>query len=390
MTKRIKTICLFILATVLSASVSAQTYYTAYKTYIEDNRDAAMETMKKFNVPASILLAQGMLESVGGTSPLAVEANNHFGIVCYDSEGETFMYKASEFDTEETCFQKYADAATSFDDQARIFKLNSRYKVLAQYTPDNYQAWAKALQHVGYAPSPDYAEHLINLIDHYKLYKYDKQALKERNSSSKDQAVAQRKQERLAKAEAKKAEREAAKAERAAARAEKVAAKADKEAMQALEDAEKAEKNTVAKTAETVVTTKSAEPIVVNQNFNVGESRLLRQYDVDRVNGIKFILAQEGDTYFSLARRFDINQQELLRFNDIPAEVEITLKKGDLVYLQMKRPVAARGYEYHQVLEGESMYSIAQMYAIRLTHLYRMNKMNASDQLSVGEILKLR
>ena len=385
---RKKIICLFVVAAALSTNVSAQIFYKAYNKYIDAYRNVAMETMQQFNVPASILLAQGMLESMGGTSPEAVQANNHFGIKCYDTEGETFLYKSNEFATEMTCYQKYASVAESFADQARIFRLHSRYKILQQYTPDNYVAWARALQHAGYATSPEYADNLINLIRHYKLYKYDRQVLKQRESDNKKGTVAnQSASNTQAQAEAERAQRQAREnAEKAQQQAKAEAEKAQK---QAREEAEKAQKN-AAKQEAAAAAARAELPVVVNQSFNVGETRLIREYDVDRINDVKFIMAQEGDSYFNIARKFGIDLQDLRRYNDVPTDMEMALGKGDLVFLQLKRHVAARGYSYHQVQEGESMHSIAQMYAIRMANLYNLNKMKPSDKLSVGQILRLR
>ncbi|MDR1699187.1 MAG: glucosaminidase domain-containing protein [Prevotellaceae bacterium] len=366
---RKKSICLLMMAVLLSSNVLGQTFYKVYDWYIADYQENAMETMLKYNVPASILLAQGMLESQGGTSVLAVEANNHFGIKCQDWDGETFMYKANEF-VEEECFRKYASVTESLEDQARILKFAPRYKTLQQYTPDNYQAWAKGLQATGYAASPEYAEHLIKLIRHYKLYKFDQEALKRKNGKAPTQQLSPGARQR-AKRQAEREEK--AKAERQAKITELITPAATPTTPAVPEKASRNE-----------------QPIIVNSNYSVGETRILRLHDVDRINGVKFIVAQEGDTHLNIARSFRLDLKKLLDFNDIPANMDVELKKGDLVFLQAKRPVAARGYAFHQVQDGESMYSISQMYAIRLPNLYKLNKMKSGDQLTVGRILKLR
>ena len=379
MKKRI--VHLIVLTMMFSASISAQTFYRVYDRYIANFSDIAIATMQQYNVPASILLAQGMLESVGGTNTLAAQANNHFAIRCQDWDGATFMHRPNEFSLEEECFRRYSTIAESFADQAKILKFNPRYRVLSQYTPDNYQAWARGLQYAGYATSPEYADRLIQLIRYYKLHRFDQQALTQRESNNRREQQAlnrQARNEQRAVREGRNAQARTERTERdAQARSEQEARRVDRQA------------NIVAETAVSAPRIPE-QPVVVNQNFSVGETRLIRQHDVDRVNGVRFIVAQEGDTHFSLARKFGLTLRDIRRFNDLPLDVEVGLKRGDLVFLQAKRTVAARGYGFHQVQEGESMHSIAQMYAIRLTNLYNMNKMRSNEQLTVGRILRLR
>lgn len=425
MTRR-KIICLLALSMLFSINVLGQTFYKVHKDYIAKFHEPAMQAMQKYGVPASILLSQGLLESAGGTSVLATQANNHFNIKCQDWEGETFEWKADELVAETDCYRKYASAAEVFDDQANILKFTPRYKNLSQYASDDYKSWAMGLQRTGYAMSDKYAERLIKLIHHYKLYKYDKEALKNKGKGNvsapvikTDQSIVEQpatavetptKLSRSERIELARAKQKSEAEDRAAARAAKKKSAETAYATAATQTATIETQTTTAATAPAIAapatipatapaaavtpTTPAIEnnkqPIIVNSNFSVGETRLIRQHDVDRINGIRYIVAQQGDTYLNIARLFRLDPRKLLGFNDIPVNSNAELKKGDLVFLQAKRMIAARGYEFHQVQAGESMYSIAQMYAIRLSNLYKLNKMRSDEQLTVGRILRLR
>jgi LysM repeat protein len=139
--------------------------------YIEKYKDAAIADMKKYGVPASITLAQGLFESDCGNSDLAKIANNHFGIKCHKEwKGETFI-QDDEMPNE--CFRKYPHAQASFDDHSDFLRSRDRYKTLFDLDVTDYKGWAKGLKAAGYATNPNYAERLIKLIETYQLYVYD-------------------------------------------------------------------------------------------------------------------------------------------------------------------------------------------------------------------------
>ncbi|MFZ5555082.1 MAG: glucosaminidase domain-containing protein [Bacteroidota bacterium] len=141
------------------------------KEYIEMWKDEAQKNMLEYGIPASITLAQGILESADGNSPLARYANNHFGIKCHDGwEGETFIQnddKANE------CFRKYETAEQSFHDHSEFLKTRSRYAFLFDLTHDDYHGWAHGLKKAGYATNAQYGYLLVQIIDENELYKYD-------------------------------------------------------------------------------------------------------------------------------------------------------------------------------------------------------------------------
>lgn len=140
--------------------------------YIERYKDIAISEMKRTGVPASITLAQGMIESNNGKSALAKEANNHFGIKCHnDWAGPTIRH---DDERNNECFRKYRSAEESFSDHSDFLRSGSRYDFLFDISPYDYKAWASGLRKAGYATNPDYANMLIRKIEQYNLSDYDR------------------------------------------------------------------------------------------------------------------------------------------------------------------------------------------------------------------------
>lgn len=161
---------LLILILPLGSLISQTKRYKLYDDYIEKYKDVAIDQMKKYKIPASITLAQGLLESGAGQSKLTKESNNHFGIKCHsDWKGQTVRHN-DDFNNE--CFRKYKNAHESFEDHSK-FLLRPRYKALFDLKITDYRGWSKGLQQAGYATNKAYANSLIRLIETYELYKYD-------------------------------------------------------------------------------------------------------------------------------------------------------------------------------------------------------------------------
>ncbi|MEZ4798957.1 MAG: glucosaminidase domain-containing protein [Flavobacteriales bacterium] len=150
--------------------------------YIASWHDEAVRQMVKYNIPASITLAQGLLESGNGNSRLATQGNNHFGIKCHsDWKGATIR---EDDETRQECFRKYKSAEESFEDHS-IFLTKKRYEPLFQLKIDDYKGWAHGLKKCGYATNPKYPQLLIDIIERYDLTQYDKEGLKHiKNSTS--------------------------------------------------------------------------------------------------------------------------------------------------------------------------------------------------------------
>ena len=156
----------------LTTSVGAKAQYTTKDVhdYIATYSTMAIKKMKDYGIPASITLAQGILESAAGTSDLAKNANNHFGIKChYDWEGKKYF---KDDDKKHECFRSYATVEQSFDDHSAFLK-RSRYATLLSLEITDYKAWARELKKCGYATDPNYADRLIVLIETYSLHQFD-------------------------------------------------------------------------------------------------------------------------------------------------------------------------------------------------------------------------
>ena len=130
-----------------------------------------MQEMIDYGIPASITHAQGILESGSGKGRLAVEANNHFGIKCHKWDGDKIFH---DDDKKNECFRKYKNPQTSFRDHSVFLTTRSRYEFLFDFKIDDYVSWSEGLKKAGYATDPNYPQKLINIIERYKLYEYDK------------------------------------------------------------------------------------------------------------------------------------------------------------------------------------------------------------------------
>jgi LysM repeat protein len=156
-----------------SVVLANQTKFTKEQ-YVEKWKDIAIGEMVKSNIPASITLAQGILESGNGNSALATQGNNHFGIKCHGWTGDKMFV---DDDAKGECFRVYPDAGQSYEDHSLFLTTRSRYAKLFELEKSDYKGWAKGLKAAGYATNPKYPELLINLIEGLKLYDYDAQVV---------------------------------------------------------------------------------------------------------------------------------------------------------------------------------------------------------------------
>ncbi|MFD1315556.1 glucosaminidase domain-containing protein [Namhaeicola litoreus] len=171
----------------LGSSLNAHTL-----NYIDNYKNIAVKKMMEYKIPASITLAQGVLESGNGRSELTRKANNHFGIKCHKGwEGKKVHH---DDDEKHECFRKYNYPEESFDDHSMFLTTRSRYAGLFELDADDYKAWAKGLKNAGYATDRKYPDKLIKIIEEYKLYEYDDLVLgvdndKKRKRKSEEEVV---------------------------------------------------------------------------------------------------------------------------------------------------------------------------------------------------------
>ena len=329
---------ILLLATLLFA-VSTESYaQTAQEKYIDAYAELAVQEMYRSGVPASITLAQGMLESGNGRSELAVKANNHFGIKCHNGWLGGRVYH--DDDAKGECFRKYTHVSQSYRDHSDFLRYRDRYKFLFDLKPTDYKGWAYGLKKAGYATDPSYPTKLIRLIEDYRLYQYDTKSASFGNSG-------------------------------------------------------KSVGNKVrgVRTPETV-TERPLSPTVIEHSEPVSEQvrKKYFQFDTSRQmfsrNGVPFILASEGETYQSIARSYGLFLKELLRFNDLKESV--TLRPGTVVYLQPKKNCAVKGLDMHVMESGETLRDIAQRYGIKLDKIYRLNGWYKGFKPKEGDCIKLR
>lgn len=303
-----KTLCVAVVLAAVSLSARAQTTVnSAYLTYINQFKGMAIEQMDRYRIPASITLAQGLLESGAGKSRLATVANNHFGIKCHGWRGRSI--NADDDETGE-CFRAYDNARQSFEDHSRFLRNNTRYAPLFRLSTSDYRGWARGLKACGYATNPRYADNLISIIERYGLAQYD-------HAGGYDHYMAE----------------------------------------------------------------------LGGKDDGVAPSGF---HPITKCNKNYYIVAREGDTFKSLSKETGVSRRKLAKYNE--RNKNDILHAGDIIYLEKKQTKAAKALKGkpHVVKAGDSMYSIAQMYGIRLKSLYKMNNMRPEDSIQVGQRLRVR
>ena len=159
----------------LEATSNVKTYAEEIQFYVDNFKEIAKNNMKTHGIPASITLAQGILESGAGKGKLAQSANNHFGIKCHTGwTGESVKH---DDDAAQECFRKYQHPSESYRDHSLFLTTRTRYSNLFKLDKGDYEAWAKGLKAAGYATDVKYPDKLIGLIERFELYKYDNEVL---------------------------------------------------------------------------------------------------------------------------------------------------------------------------------------------------------------------
>ena len=159
----------------LEATSNVKTYAEEIQSYVNNFKDIAMNNMRVHGIPASITLAQGILESGAGKGKLAMSANNHFGIKCHTGwTGESVKH---DDDAAQECFRKYEHPSESYRDHSLFLTSRNRYSNLFKLDKDDYKSWAKGLKAAGYATDVKYPDKLIGLIERFELFKYDTEVL---------------------------------------------------------------------------------------------------------------------------------------------------------------------------------------------------------------------
>ena len=327
-----------VIALFLGFTVSAQREAgSPQERYIARYASIAINEMYRSGVPASITLAQGIIESRSGQSALAAEGNNHFGIKCHNSwKGRTMLV---DDDRKNECFRVYDSAEESFRDHSDFLRYRDRYKFLFDFPTTDYKSWAYGLKQAGYATDPSYASKLIQCVEDYNLARYDRMTVAE------------------------------ALAEGGAAAEQPVATD---------EAAEGIPESPLKIEAGEIFRGKAGE----EYRFSLSRTLYSR-------NGVPFVYAVEGETYSSIARNNHLLLREILKFNDLPGGGE--LHAGDVVYLEPKKNKTVRGLDKYIVgEEGETFHGICQRFAVKEKAIRKLNGLPAGYQPKEGDELLLR
>jgi LysM repeat protein len=300
----------FCAALLISVSAWAQSGQSVQWRYIENYKDMAIDQMRRYRIPASITLAQGLIESGAGQSRLAREAHNHFGIKV--GMNWTGPYIVMADDRPDDRFRKYRTDDESYEDHSRFLHNNQRYRSLFSLALTDYRGWAHGLKRCGYATNPRYPEMLIGMIERYNLQQFDSY------TNGRYQARTSSSRERQA------------------------------------------------------------------------ESDFFARHIVYKINGTYMIIAMRGDTWEGVARETGVSKRKLLKYNERPKGSQ--LASGDIVYLDKKRSKADKKLKGvpHVVQPGESLYDIAQHYAVRLKSVYKLNGLSEDYVPQAGDLIWLR
>lgn len=325
---------LFLLLLVsISTMVKAQvppTKAEIINAYIETYRELAIAEMQRTGVPASIKLAQGILETEAGRSDLVRRSNNHFGIKCKSTWSGAKVYH--DDDARGECFRAYPSSIDSWRDHSDFLKNNARYAPLFKLDPDDYKGWANGLKAAGYATNPRYPQILIKYIEEYNLNDYTLIALGKKRAPDWRPST-----------------------------------------------------NVMASPSPIAMATPAVQPEVIQAEITAAKS----EYPVGifMINETRVVFATAGTSIAKLADIHHVTAASIYEFNDLRDDEDI-LKYDQLIYLQRKRPVGDK--EFYVVETEEDMYEISQRVGIRLENLLQYNQMTMNMKPALGEKIYLQ
>lgn len=302
--------------------------------YIERYKALAIDQMERYGIPASITMAQGILESDAGNSLLSRSSNNHFGIKCKRNWGGRKVYH--DDDAKGECFRAYETVEDSYNDHAEFLDKQPRYDSLFAYDATDYRAWARGLKAAGYATAPDYAQRLIKIIEESQLYLLDR--------PNGDALYAQRRRE------------------------------------QQHPDEWFSSQSSV------------SEAVVGNQidpdNYRV-TINAHQGYNIYMTNGVHYILARNEDTFEHIGKVFRISARNLRKFNDLK-DPQAQPMPGEVVYIARKKSRWEGEERTHICREGETSYAVGQRLAIRQRAIEKMNRLERNAHLEAGKTIKIK
>lgn len=339
---------------VLAANAQKEKAYN----YIAQYKDIAIAEMQRSGVPASITLAQGILESAYGESDLCKQSNNHFGIKCKTEWTGEKVYHDDDIKNE--CFRSYQSAADSYKDHSNFLRTRDWYSFLFKLQPTDFEGWAKGLKKAGYAMEKDYPQKLMKVINDYNLNQYTLIALNKLPNPN--ETFAKNDKEEIY--------------EDTTMAPELIIKISSKQLL------ENQRKNAEGVTDDSV--------IIINPNAIrkaiVDKKKSSYPDGIFTINHSKVIYAKEGTSLLSLAKQYDISLVKLLEFNDM-SEEEI-LASDKLIFIEKKLTKGA--VDFHVVIVNETLHDICQTEGVRLDKLAEYNGIKKTMQPASGEKIYLR
>ncbi|MFT3946719.1 MAG: glucosaminidase domain-containing protein [Agriterribacter sp.] len=330
-------IIILIAGIIISATASAQNANIIQ--YINTYKFIAIKEMQRSGVPASIKLAQGILETQAGTSDLVQRSNNHFGIKCKTAWSGNKVYH--DDDERGECFRAYSNAEDSYKDHSDFLRNSTRYAFLFNLDPEDYEGWARGLKKAGYATNPKYTQQVIKYIEDYNLNLYTLIAMGKKSMQ-------------------------------------------DEDAMYAVNNPVITPQVIAVSAASSKSYTRPA------ANHTVKDIKALKTVYPQgefRINETKVILAPAGSSLLAIADQYNVKYKHLLDFNEFE-EGDDVLDYDQLIFLQRKRKHGAT--DFHIVQPGEDMYDIAQAEGIRLDNLLEYNNLEADAVPQEGQKVYLQ
>lgn len=321
----------FIICCLFSGILSVKAFDAlSVQTYVAQHKSIALQNEKEYGIPATIILAQGILESDAGTSGLVLASNNHFGIKA-GTKWSGRVHRAWDDESQKSSFRCYDSAADSYRDHAKLLTTNQCYKNLFKISIYDYRGWAHGLKKAGYATAPNYAQALIGIIDQYRLYEING-GVKLKPGKT---VIITRYIE----------------LEKPVFDSESV-----------LDEDEQSEEQTMITNAMT-------------------------RHAVE-INGIHCTVLQPGETLSWIARKYDISPADLIKFNEFASEYQV--KEGDIIFLSKKKKKYEGPQDIYITKAGETLHDVAQSFGIQLHHLAKLNGMYEYSLLDEGTRIYLK
>lgn len=305
--------------------------------YILQYKELVKSEMTRTGIPASIKMAQAILESGAGKSTLATKANNHFGIKCSKSwTGDSYYIEDDDYDEKgklkKSCFRSYTSVGESFIAHSDFLTQQKRYSFLFELGPKDYVAWAKGLKKAGYATDPSYPKKLIHLIEKYDLYLLDNLEVisSTEESNSHNRSIA-------------------------------------------MNNSSKSE-------------TKSRRSLIKKEKSTLPVAQVnTKSHAINTVNDVNYVVAQNGDTPFRIARKHKLNLEDLISHNENLNKSHQKLKDGDIVFLEKKKKSFKGKQEYHVMKSGENLMDLSIAYGVKISSLRFKNRIPKDAQVLPGE-----